>query len=117
MNPIIGAVSDWLGIIIQVGAVVALLKAVGASATAPNRTQDERLDALERWKDNVDRRLSSGSHHFDSIDEGNEYVLSALIALMDAQISGDNIDELQKQRNNVNGYLIKRRNGYEQSDK
>ena len=112
MNPglqqAIDNISTWLQLIITVGAVVTLLMTVSRAAQRPNKTQDERLDALEKWKTDVENRLEAGTSHFDSIDEGNTVVQNSLLAIMDALISGNNKAELQKQRNNMYEYLTKK---------
>lgn len=72
MNPgvqqAIDSISTWLQLIITVGAVVTLFITVSKAAQRPNQTQDERLDALEKWQAEVEKRLETGSSHFERID-------------------------------------------------
>lgn len=114
MSPAVGTaietITTWLQLIVTIGAVASLFYALSKFAGKPNRTQDERLDALEKWKEKVDERLIVGNTHFDSIDKGNEVTQSALLAIMDALISGDNKDELTQARKDLNKYLVHKRN-------
>ena len=66
---------------------------------------EKRCDILEKRADKVDSRLKEGIIHFKAIDEGNSVIQSALIAIMDTLISGDNKEELKKARNELNAYL------------
>ena len=43
--------------------------------------------------------------HFASLDDGSSITQQCILAMMDAQISGDNIDGLKKQRTNLYQYL------------
>lgn len=114
MNPAVGTaietITTWLQLIVTIGAVASLFYALSKFAGKPNRTQDSRLDALEKWKDKVDERLLIGNAHFDSIDKGNEVTQTALLAIMDALLSGDNKEELAQARKDLNKYLVHKRN-------
>lgn len=92
-----------------VGAVVGLIITVVKTANKPNKTQDERLDALEEWQVKVNIRLKMGNDHFGQIDEANTVTQGSLLAIMDALISGDNKEELQKQRTELYHYLTSRK--------
>ena len=80
-------------------------KIVGAwrKIKAPDMKQNERLTALENWKDHdlktwqegVDRRLDSDYKHLQKVDEANKVTSIALIALLDHGIAGNNIDQMQ----------------------
>lgn len=64
-------------------------------AKAPHQTQNERLDALEKWREGVDKKLDADKKHFDSVDAGNRVTQLALLALLDHGIDGNNIDQMQ----------------------
>jgi hypothetical protein len=109
MNPSISqaidSISTWLQLIITVGAVVTLFLTVGKAAQKPNQTQDERLDALEKWQSEVETRLETGSSHFERIDSGNRVTQRALLALMSHAINGNDIDKLKKAKDDLETYL------------
>lgn len=92
-----------------VGAVVGLIITVVKTANKPNKTQDERLDMLEEWQTKVTIRLKMGNDHFGRIDEANTVTQGSLLAIMDALISGDNKEELQKQRTELYHYLTSKK--------
>lgn len=114
MPPYVEAINDWAQLILTIGAVVALIKTVGNTAAQPNKTQDARLDALEDWKEKVDSRLEVGNRHFSNLDMYNEVSASAMIAMLDAQISGDNKAELEKAKGKLNEYLVHSKTSYQQ---
>lgn len=101
----IDSISTWLQLIITVGAVVTLFITVSKAAQRPNQTQDERLDALEKWQSEVETRLETGSSHFERIDSGNRVTQRALLALMSHAINGNDIDKLRKAKDDLETYL------------
>lgn len=109
MNPgiqqAIDNISTWLQLIITAGAVVTLFITVSKAAQRPNQTQDERLDALEKWQSEVEKRLETGSSHFERIDSGNRVTQRALLALMSHAINGNDIDKLRKAKDDLETYL------------
>lgn len=84
-----------------------IVKAV-KSAKAPNDRQDERLDALEKWRVDVDQRLTRGNIHFEAIDEGNRVTQRALLALLSHGIDGNNIQQMQDAKDALEEHLINR---------
>ena len=112
MNPqimeFINEFSTWLQMIVLVASVVTLAITVGKTANKPNKTQNERLDVLEAWKEKVDNRLETGNAHFDSIDESNKITQRALLALMSHAINGNDIAKLQKAKDDLEAYLTEK---------
>lgn len=110
MNPqvyaVIGNIMSWLQLAISVGAVIGLIKALGGTISAPNRKQDERLNALEDWREKVDARLELGNNHFDSIDDGNRIMQESMLALMRHAINGNDVDKLKEAESKLEKYLI-----------
>lgn len=88
-------------------AVEKIVKAIKA-AKAPNAQQNERLDALETWKLEVDRKLLSDNKHLNTIDEGERVTQRALIALLDHGIDGNNIKQMQEAKSELQNHLINR---------
>lgn len=112
MNPEINTVVEnlmmWLQLITLVASVVTLVIAIGKTANKPNVTQNQRLDALEAWRSQVDSRLNSGNDHFEEIDEGNRITQEALLALMSHAINGNDVEKLRKAKDKLEAYLIKK---------
>ena len=88
-------------------AVEKIVKAVKA-AKAPNVKQDERLDALEAWKAEVDRKLLNDNVHLANIDSDNRVTQRALLALLDHGIDGNNIKQMQHAKEELQDHLINR---------
>lgn len=88
-------------------AVEKFAKAVKA-AKAPNDAQNERLDALEAWRKDVDRKLSIDNDRLGNIDNGNRVTQRALLALLDHGIDGNNIEQMQHAKEELQDHLINR---------
>ena len=105
---IIGGLLALAGFVNTIGsAVEKITKAVNA-AKAPNVAQNDRLDALEEWQKEVDARLDKGSKHFSMLDDGNRVTQLALRALLDHGIDGNNIQQMQHAKEELQNHLINR---------
>ena len=82
-----------------------VVKAIRA-ARAPNVQQNERLDALEEWKQEVDLKLNSDKAALKSIAEDNRVTQRALLALLDHGIDGNNIKQMQNAKEELQNSLI-----------
>lgn len=78
------------------------------AAKAPNVQQNQRLDALEEWKRDVDRKLLNDNNHLNAIDEGARVTQRALIALLEHGIDGNNIKQMQDAKAELQNHLINR---------
>lgn len=83
-------------------------------AQAPDAAQNQRLDAIEQRLGTVE---SISSQHaaalkrdltrFDAIDEEICLALDGVRNLLDAQLSGDNHEGMQKSKASIDNYLLK----------
>lgn len=105
MPPEITAVTTILQLIISGATVITLVYTLTRFLKAPEQTQNDRLNSLEKRVDKISERLEGGGKHFKYLDEGSTITQQCILAMMDAQISGDNLDELKKQRANLYAYL------------
>ena len=96
-----------LAITTLAGAAEKIVKAIKA-ARAPNIKQDERLDALETWRVEVDRKLMNDNAHLRNIDSDNRVTQRALLALLDHGIDGNNIKQMQHAKEELQDHLINR---------
>lgn len=78
------------------------------AAKAPNDHQNDRLDALEKWKEKVDRRLSNDDDRLRDIEKGDRATQRALLALLDHGIDGNNIKQMQDAKEELQNHLINR---------
>lgn len=77
-------------------------------AKAPNVKQDERITELENWRTSVDVKLDNDKKHLDTIDDGNRATQRALLALLDHGIDGNNIEQMQHAKEELQNHLINR---------
>lgn len=104
----------WAWLLAAASAVVLLSTAAEKivtavkAAKAPNEQQNSRLDALEEWKRDVDRKLLNDNNHLNAIDEGARVTQRALIALLEHGIDGNNIKQMQAAKTELQNHLINR---------
>ena len=77
-------------------------------AKAPSQALNNRVEALETWKDGVDQKLDNDKKRLDGIDSGNRVTQLALLALLDHGIDGNNIDQMQHAKEELQNHLINR---------
>lgn len=92
-------------IVLISNAVEKIVQAVKA-AKAPNEQQNERLNALENWRKEVDRKLDRDNDRLRDIDSGNRVTQRALLALLDHGIDGNNIKQMQDAKEALQDHLI-----------
>lgn len=78
------------------------------AAKAPNAAQDARLDALEEWRRDVDRKLLRDNERLADIEEGDRAIQRALLALLDHGIDGNNVQQMQDAKTALQNHLINR---------
>lgn len=102
----------WTTLLAVASAVVLLSNAVEKivkaykTAKAPNDKQDERLDALETWRQTVDSKLAKDNDRLGDIEEGDRAIQRALLALLDHSIDGNNIKQMQDAKTALQNHLI-----------
>lgn len=105
----IWSIVAWVAtaIVLLANAAEKIVRAVKA-AKSPNDKQNERLDRLEKWRQDVDRRLTDGNTHFDTIDEGNRVTQKALLALLAHGLDGNAVDQMKDAKKALEAHLINR---------
>lgn len=104
----------WTAVLAVASAVVLLSNAAKAiaqawqTAKAPNAAQDARLDALEAWKEEVDRKLGNDKKQLEEIHAGLRAIYQAQLALLDHGIDGNNIKQMQDAKEVLQKHLINR---------
>lgn len=83
-------------------------------AKEPDAAQDKRLDAIEKRLGAVETvttqhaaALKRDLSRFDGIDEVSRLTLDGVRNLLDAQLSGNNREGMQKSRTEIDNYLLK----------
>ena len=104
----IGALLALCGAVVTIGNAVEKIIKIWKAAKAPNIEQNDRLDALEKWKEEVDGKLTHDHQRFESLDSGNRVTQRALLALLDHGIDGNNIEQMQHAKEELQNHLINR---------
>lgn len=81
----------------------------GVSAVKkPNTDQNKRLDDIERRLNDHDACLQKDLKRFDVIEAENHIELQALLALLEHGIDGNNVAQMQKAKETLQNYLIRK---------
>lgn len=75
---------------------------------APERTQDERLKKIEDRLETFEGYFFNDKVRIDTIENSNRVTQQAILALLNHAINGNNLEQLEKARDNLNEYLINR---------
>lgn len=105
---IIGCILAVAAAVNTIGSAVEKIVKAAKVANAPNEVQNTRLDKLESWQKEVDRRLVNGNVHFDSIDEGNRVTQKALLALLAHGLDGNAVEQMKEAKHDLEAHLINR---------
>lgn len=105
---VVGGILALSGIISTVGGAVEKIAKAVRAAKAPNDLQNDRITDLEEWRKIVDRKLNADKQHLDNLDAGNRVTQLALLALLDHGIDGNNIDQMQHAKEELQSHLINR---------
>jgi hypothetical protein len=104
----------WTAILAAASAVVLLSNAAKAivnawrTAKAPAAEVDRRLKELEERMTAAEKKLDNDRQHFEAIDASNRVTQVALLALLDHGIDGNNIDQMQHAKEELQTHLINR---------
>ena len=104
----------WTAVLAVASAIVLLSNAAEKvakaihTAKAPNVKLDERVSDIEEWRKGVDQKLDNDKKRLDGIDSGNRVTQLALLALLDHGIDGNNIDQMQHAKEELQNHLINR---------
>ena len=111
---VLGVVGSVCAGAVTLDKVLDLIHKYIKKAQAPDAAQNQRLDAIEQRLGAVE---SISSQHaaalkrdltrFDAIDEEICLALDGVRNLLDAQLSGDNHEGMQKSKASIDNYLLK----------
>lgn len=105
---VIAGLMALAGFVNTVGSAFEKVSKAVKVAKAPNTELGERMDSLEEWRKEVDRRLDKYSQHFSTLDDGSRVTQLALLALLDHGIDGNNIQQMQHAKEELQNHLINR---------
>lgn len=95
--------------IVLIANAVEKLLALVRGARSPIEGVNARLDSLERWREEVERKLERDHDRLREIDESISVTQRAILALLDHGIDGNNIDTMCDAKEELHTHLTSRR--------
>ena len=99
---------------ITIDKVLEIIHKYVKKAQEPDNAQNKRIDTIEKRLAAVETvstqhaaALRRDMTRFDGIDEEMRLVLVGVQNLLDAQLSGNNREGMQKSKSDINNYLLK----------
>jgi hypothetical protein len=103
------------GAIVTISAAIGVIAKALEKARAPEKEQNERLDAHEKRLNALDEIIVKFREYFDNddrrfkeIEKSNKITQSALLALLKHSINGNDTESLKEARKNLEEYLIEK---------
>ena len=90
------------GSLITIAGAGAIIIGLINKAKKPYTERDEALKRHSELLDNDNRRLKE-------LEESNNIIMQSMLAIMSHAIDGNHVEDLEKARNDLQQYLIKRR--------
>ena len=101
--------------IVTISAAIGVITKALDKARAPEKEQNERLDAHEKRLNALDDIIVKFREYFDNddrrfkeIEKSNKITQSALLALLKHSINGNDTESLKEARKNLEEYLIEK---------
>ena len=111
---VLGILGSLCAAAITIDKVLEIIHKYIKKAQAPDDAQNKRIDAIEKRLAAVETvstqhaaALRRDLTRFDGIDEEMRLVLVGVQNLLDAQLSGNNREGMQKSKSDINNYLLK----------
>ena len=101
--------------IVTISAAIGVIAKALDKARAPEKEQNERLDAHEKRLNALDdiivkfrESFDNDARRFKEIEKSNKITQSALLALLKHSINGNDTESLKEARKNLEEYLIEK---------
>lgn len=111
---VLGVLGSLCAATITIDKVLEIIHKYVKKAQEPDNAQNKRIDTIEKRLAAVetvstqhDAALRRDMTRFDGIDEEMRLVLVGVQNLLDAQLSGNNREGMQKSKSDINNYLLK----------
>ena len=111
---VLGILGSLCAAAITIDKVLEIIHKYVKKAQAPDNAQNKRLDDLDKRVGTLEQgqlqhtqALARDLRRFDGIDEEMRLVLVGVQNLLDAQLSGNNREGMQKSKTDINNYLLK----------
>ena len=111
---VLGILGSLCAAVITIDKVLDIIHKYVKNAQAHDDAQNKRIDTIEKRLAAVETvstqhaaALRRGLTRFDGIDEEMRLVLVGVQNLLDAQLSSNNRESMQKSKSDINNYLLK----------
>ena len=111
---VLGILGSLCAAAITIDKVLDIIHKYIKKAQAPDDAQNKRMDTLEKRLGVLEQgqlqhaqALARDLRRFDGLDEEMRLVLVGVQNLLDAQLSGNNREGMQKSRTDIDNYLLK----------
>lgn len=111
---VLGILGSLCAAAITIDKVLEIIHKYVKKAQEPDNAQNKRIDTIEKRLAAVETvstqhaaALRRDLTRFDGIDEEVRLVLVGVQNLLDAQLSGNNREGMQKSKSDINNYLLK----------
>lgn len=111
---VLGILGSLCAAAITIDKVLEIIHKYIKKAQAPDNAQNKRLDELDKRVGTLEQgqlqhtqAIARDLRRFDGIDEEMRLVLVGVQHLLDAQLSGNNREGMQKSKTDINNYLLK----------
>lgn len=111
---VLGVLGSLCAATITIDKVLEIIHKYVKKAQEPDNAQNKRIDTIEKRLAAVETvstqhaaALRRDMTRFDGIDEEMRLVLVGVQNLLDAQLSGNNREGMQKNKSDINNYLLK----------
>lgn len=111
---VLGILGSLCAAAITIDKVLEIIHKYIKKAQEPDNAQNKRIDTIEKRLAAVETvstqhaaALRRDMTRFDGIDEEMRLVLVGVQNLLDAQLSGNNREGMQKSKSDINNYLLK----------
>lgn len=111
---VLGVLGSLCAATITIDKVLEIIHKYVKKAQEPDNAQNKRIDTIEKRLAAVETvstqhaaALRRDMTRFDGIDEEMRLMLVGVQNLLDAQLSGNNREGMQKSKSDINNYLLK----------
>lgn len=111
---VLGILGSLCAAAITIDKVLEIIHKYIKKAQEPDNVQNKRLDEMDKRIGTLEQgqlqhtqALARDQRRFDEIDEVSRLTLDGVRNLLDAQLSGNNRERMQKSRADIDNYLLK----------
>lgn len=93
-------------LVTSIASIVNIIAVLANKVKEPERTQNDRIVALETEVKEMQQHLDNDNQRFNQIEKGNHVTHEALLALLSHAINGNDEEALVQARDDLNKYLV-----------